>query len=375
MKLYKEDLVLYLYVLILIITYIIGDLSFKFNYIYLTCFVIIFCVIGINNRIRNNLLFFLPFFIFVSLNTDYFDIKQFFYLLQDLLMVFFIFFICDFIKYKNLSKEIQKKLFFFSILYIILYFLSTFDDSLYDMELGKVRYHGITGSTNVSSTTCVLFLIYIWEYIKVYFHRGKIICFILSFMILMLVTYVSKSRSLLLVLPYFIFQVFLLYTNIISRIIVSSIILSITIFIFLYNIDLIFDSLRISSDSSFNTREMITVTIIERIKDNYFFLPHGHNSGVQFLSDFLGEERYPIHNDFLKIIYEWGISGIIFLFISIGGLFVNKRNINNIFLLLFCMSSALHNILFLFYIWIPMMFIFSIKNRNDYNMGEKYGIR
>lgn len=359
------------YFLILVSIYFIGDLAFKLNPVFLVCFSFIIFITKLSKTALIKFIIFMPFLIFVTINTQIHRMYDVLHFLQDLVMTFFIISMCEYISKESMSIRIQKQVCLFSLLYIFLYLISAFDISRYDSELGVPRYNGITGSTNISSTTFVLLLVYFWEYLKANKLYGKVL-FIFFVALYSLVVYISKSRSLLFLAPYIFIQIYIIYHRVYQKIIIS-IFISILVFILYLNIDIIFENLRISSDSSFNTRGKISEVILDKIKENYFFFPYGHNTGNIFLANYLNEERYPIHNDFLKILYEWGISGIIFIIMTLGNLALKLKNINNILILFFAISAALHNVLFFFYIWMPLLLIFGMKNAHQ-NQGKNYEI-
>lgn len=349
-----------LYIAIMLFIFFVGDEAFRYNFLF---FLIFFTFLfSLNKNTILQFLFFSPFLFIIPLFQGVHDFKFLAYLTQDFLMVFFIFLLTFFILNGYISEKVQIGFFVFCVAYTLLYFLFSLNTSFYNYDLGVERYVGITGSTNVSSTIASLLIIYIWEYFKKN-KKDHFILFFLMVVMLSFIFYLSKSRSLLFIFPYVFWQIFIVPKSTFLRIPIYILSCFLVVSILLcFDILSLFKQFRIDSDSSFNTRNFITAIIFSNIKESYFIFPNGFNSGNEFLAKFLGEERYPIHNDFLKIWYEWGIGGVIFIILTLGRICFKCRNVNDLCIVLFFCSGALHNILYLFYIWIPLVFIFCMKN-------------
>lgn len=341
---------------------ILGVKFSSFNYLYIfTTFIAVF----IGNKIMTKSIFYkllitLVSFVFVLLFTNHH-------------ILYFFLELCVFstilvLLYKSLTTKINK--FYlknfnrFCLIYIVVYFLSYFvlSDQLIDSELG--RYAGFLGSTNFSSSFVCILLIYVYEYAKTINHNKKNIYFILCILFWGLLINITKSRTLLLILPYWLLQLyytFEFHTNKLKLMVFVPISILIIISIYLLvNFDLLFMTFRITDDGSYLTRELLYDLLLKRIKDSHYLVPNGFNDAYSFVQSYTKREGYAVHNDFLK--YWNDLGGVFFIYLFMVFLIIKKKlkNKNFIFIMVFVLSLALHNILFSMIIWLPLYFLFKL---------------
>jgi hypothetical protein len=135
----------------------------------------------------------------------------------------------------------------------------------------------------------------------------------------------------------------------------------VTIFILIYqNWTSIFINLRIINDGSFFTRGNMYASLWKGIKANYLIMPHGFYAANNYIR-MVTSLKHP-HNDILGYLYDLGIVfiGIILFMINNLRRFINA---NILFLLLYVIACALQNMMFSFYIWIPMFLILLIYRK------------
>jgi hypothetical protein len=282
--------------------------------------------------------------------------KNILYFFYDIFVIYVIFSSITTFAILRVSKKECKYILYFWHLYIILYLLGSINPSFYsNFESMGSRYMGITAGANLSSSIIMIGIIYIWEYYKK--NEKKInISWLIVVLIFILIVYISKSRTLLFLLPYLIYQVKFLKNK---TFIVLAIIIFLTIFLPVY-IDTITQAIRLIEDSSFNTRLSIYNFFWELIKNDFYITPHGSGSSRTIMQYLVGDNRYPIHNDLLKYWYEWGLFFFMIIFFIIKRLRV-YLTLNNILIFLFVLSTSLHNILFSVYIWLPIIGIFALQ--------------
>lgn len=239
--------------------------------------------------------------------------------------------------------------------YFFLFVLFIFEPSFYDSS--DNRYRGLLPSATVSSSVLVVLIIFSIEYHN---QKGKGKMFFFTALALIIVNLVlCKTRSVLLIFPYFIYQFYKKTNKNLKH--VS---LLLTLLLVLYGINLIInnaDFLRLSSDdSSFLTRTSLYEVQFAGIRQNYFIIPHGSGACIDIIKHITSDEFSP-HNSFLQYWYDWGISWLFFLIVLWRKInfFGEKYNckIHILLIMIFVSSCALHNILLYSYIWIPVMLI------------------
>lgn len=290
-------------------------------------------------------------FIFIFILT--YKASNIYYLITDLSLTAFIIFIIEKTKTINVYnlEAVLKFFYYLSIIYITLLLTSLFIPSF----IVDDRFKGLGFSCNITSSIALSICIYIY----IYNRKFSNLIFIIITLILLLLF--AKTRALL-----FGFPLILYYLN-------KNIGLKKTLFIFIpictYIIIYLFPTLekelRLSTDDSFNTRATIYIQMIEVLKNSLFVIPHGFNADQIYIDNFLGAKGFPVHNDFLKYIYNYGFLFILFL-VYIGKSFINIiHNKTELILIIFAFSSnALQNALFSVYIFVPFFFTLLLFKRN-----------
>jgi hypothetical protein len=137
-----------------------------------------------------------------------------------------------------------------------------------------------------------------------------------------------------------------------------------------FSSDILLGDFRIEKDPSLLTRIDMYEYIFQGIHKAYYFFQHGFNASIIDIENFIGEEKYPIHNDFLRYLYDWGVIWLIFLYFFFKQIVSLKKlglKFDFYLILLFVFSNLLHNTLFSFYIWIPLLFYLLLKKKRIFN--------
>lgn len=343
---------MYLYFLVLLMSMIIGGFG-KYNSIPVILFTLLFAIyVRQINVCICVICIFLPTMIYSLINKS-----AYIHIVLDIIDFYFIFSSINILKYLSFSSDISKKIFKYSLFLIFLSVFGMIIPNLYSFTDGKYRYDGIfTSSGNTSASIFCILGILIWEIYKKYnicFNRKKALLLFL-FLSYLLYVYVSETRTLLFAIPYWICQLL----NTFSK---KMVYLIGTVGLFLLSPSLISEigeKMRIQDDASYNTRLYLYTMLIDGIKDNWVVIPHGCHKAWDLVRIDADSEGLSAHNDFLKYIYDWGITFIILLiFIYKRISYICKLNINVLLILLAVSSFALHNILFLPLTWIPLIFI------------------
>ena len=161
--------------------------------------------------------------------------------------------------------------------------------------------------------------------------------------------------------PYWIYQYYLLYGK---KILFISVLLGLgfsgVTLIYLQN------HARFEEDASYMTRAAIYEIQINGILSNYIVIPHGANAAYSMVRNFTNDVNFSAHNDILRYLYDWGV-----VFIYIIGYIIRKFkkqklfNLNFTLIILAYMGFALHNLLFLPYVWIPFIFLIVILTNHS----------
>lgn len=289
-------------------------------------------------------------FIFIFIFT--YKTSNIYYLITDFLLTIFIIFFLEKIKTLNIHfLEPALKLFYrFSIIYIVLLLITLFIPGY----IVDGRFNGLGFSCNITSSIALSLCIY------VYIYNEKITNLIFVLFTLLLLLFFAKTRALL-----FGFPLILYYLN--KTIGIKKtlfILIPICLCIIIYFIPILEKELRLNTEDSFNTRAAIYIQMIEVLKDSYFVIPHGFNADQIYIDNFLGTKGFPVHNDFLKYIYNYGFLFVLFLIYIVNSFTPVIRNKNERFLIVLAFSSnALQNALFSIYVLIPFFFILFLFKR------------
>jgi hypothetical protein len=226
----------------------------------------------------------------------------------------------------------------------------------YIMVGSELRYTGLFISPTVFGIVSILIYIFFVKYIK-----NKILIFIIYFILFYLI-YLTKSRldvALVIIFPILILlHKYNLLKN--KKIIFTTImIISMSFYpIYTYfkiNYDIQQQERADASDSD-NTRIFYSLELVNQIeKNNYisFFLGNGANSSVNLI----GGEHKP-HNDFLRIIYDYGIVFFIIFMYALYKIYI--INIYSSISIIVYMFSFYHNMIFDIYVVILILIILSI---------------
>lgn len=352
------------YALILILAFVMGTKLAHFNFVLVTISAVIMFFMQKKKSVYIASVIWGGYCLFVFA----FNMTKIGYMLYDFFTVFFVFSIYHLISEKKMAKKEQKVVFLFFIIYIVLYLLFMKDKSLYSLD-GDERYMGIAGGANLSSTIISLMIVYLWEYLKLNMYKKRkqkmYYYFILGLYSFILIA--SKSRSVLLLLPYFVVE----STRYYKKVYVLSIVGVIFTVMFSYYFEKIQESLRLMEDGSFITRLGIYESLWTGIIDNYCVIPEGFNRGNELTEALVGE-KYPAHNDILKLWFEWGIGFFFFIGMTLKFLFRTPKNGSIVWILIFVLSTALHNILNSVYVVILLALIINLKvlNKNGLELHK-----
>jgi len=245
--------------------------------------------------------------------------------------------------------------------YFLLSLALTKTHMAYMMVGGDIRYSGmLLSSTTFGIVSIMLYIFFLKN------SRSIILKFSLYFILLYLV-YLSQSRlNLLLVL---LMPIFFLKKNVVfftknTKQYFLIAILFIILFYPIYEYVKIYyeiNSGRNNADASDNTRIFYSLKIISEIKINeiYFWFGHGANSSLSLI----GFNNIKPHNDFLRLLYDYGIIFSISYLIFLYRLFY--INIYMAFMIIVYMFSFYHNMVFDLYTLILIMMFSTTYNTKD----------
>ncbi len=257
------------------------------------------------------------------------------------------------------------------IIYICLNIVLSFSSYFYE-DTESHRFIGAFKSINSTQSIILLMLIFCLEYIKsqnISITKRKTFIILFIFIYLYFLN-ISKTRTNLFLIPYIIYNICLYFNKKHIFVILILFILYITLINTLL-IDKLFETYRIGSDSSLETRQNLYDAIFYKLKQNNYILPLGFNKATEYTQAITENSNFSAHNDFLRYWLEWG--GLFFIFILLLFLRLKsffKKNINNICILLFFISCGLHNILIAPHVLIPLFFILCLYN-NKISKQEK----
>lgn len=239
---------------------------------------------------------------------------------------------------------------------------------LYEFSTGAYRYNGIFGSGNSSSNTFLMLSILFWEFFKRLRKNSIVTKLVLVVLVLAFLMYVlaSQTRSMLMALPYWLYQFSLLF----GKKTIFSLAIIVVVSASAYLATALQEKLRMTEDASFLTRLQLYETEIEGIVANYVIIPHGAHKAWELAIDLTMNDQFSPHNDFLRFLYDWGIAFILLLIIFYKR--IKKRvgfDVNICLLLLAQSSCLLHNMWFLPIVWLPILIVFNLKCYKRYEQN------
>ncbi len=355
----KLTLLVLSYLLVLVLATLFtneGGIS-QFNAYILLVFVMLLVCLNPWNKSWNAIIVFASAIIMFSFG------QPILYVLIDCALVFFIFSCVDIGCKYTIEPCLLRFTRNISLTIIIISLLGILSPALYIQSDDGERYGGLFHAVNFSANVFGILGICVWEIAKLSNKSHK---FLLFFLVTALVLYMEAcgTRSLLFFFPYWLFQVYTLYRHtrygrfLLGLGVLGGVLLIPSLITFLTT------KLRFhEGESSLATRALLYYELWTGIEDNYIILPHGAH-GAQFLVErFTGHDFYSPHNDFLSYLYDWGL----FFILILWSVFLRLRrakiiNGNMVLILVALSSSALHNMLFSMYLWIPLTIIFVINN-------------
>lgn len=219
---------------------------------------------------------------------------------------------------------------------------------------GARRFLGTFGSVNLTSYVLVLMGTYLFLISR---FRYSIFAKTAYVVFLCYIQVVTGTKSLFAILPFMVFLLFDINWNLISKksAIVFLFTLTVLLIFTMSSLDYFFLVESYFSGSSLNTRAQIYEFMFLLIRETYAFIPLGVGySDSQMMLYFSG---YPIHNDFLKYLADYGFFSLfIFYIVFLKDVMLSAR-IRDLCLLLFVFSASLHNNLFSPYILIPFFMV------------------
>lgn len=284
-------------------------------------------------------------------------VSNIYYFITDFCIGLFILFITQKLKLVNrIEAANYLKIFYYgSLFYLFLILIAVFTPSL----TVDGRFAGLGFSCNITSSIVLILCIFLCIY------RRNIFVLLFVTIVISILLYFAKTRALLLVLPLLLYY----FQQKIGTKTTSIILLPLAIFLIVSNFSVLEDTLRLNADDSFNTRASLYLYMLDELRNSYFVIPHGFNVDQLYIDNLLRQEGFPVHNDFLKYWFNYGIFFWAFLFALYQQLKIFFRNKIEMLLIFFALSgNALQNALFSLYILIPFMFILlalKIENREN----------
>lgn len=248
-----------------------------------------------------------------------------------------------------------RRMYFFVLLAMVAGMASP---SLWDGD--SMRYLGIFHGTNLSASVFLMLGIAVWEMEKKGEGRLKVLLLLVA--VTLLYIWASGTRSLLLGLPYWLYQ---LFSRSMAWILFVFLLVAGMFYLF-EPAELIVEKVRLEKDDSMMTRSVLYLQLWTGILDNYALIPHGSHAGWDMIRAFTADLIYSPHNDFLNFIYDWGAIFYIFCIMAAVRLkrFV-RLNLEFGLILLALLSCALHNMLFNVVVWIPFTVILMARRTTD----------
>lgn len=247
------------------------------------------------------------------------------------------------------------------LLVCLLSILGFLNPLMYNIEDNESRYLGLFHRENQSASIFSMLSIAVWELEKKEKQRIEILLLlIIGFLGYM---WVSGTRSLLFVLPYWGYQLYISRKTRTLSILISVIVIIIYLPVFSEQIS---DKLRLEEEASFNTRSVLYARLWMGIKENYAIIPHGSYTATAMIQGYTRDPGFSPHNDFLKFIYEWGAIFYVFcIYLILKIRKYVKLDLEFLLILLALTSCSLHNMLSTVYLWIPFMFILAARRRTS----------
>lgn len=355
----KVSAISLLYFFVLLIAAILPNGISDYNaFVLLSFFVIYTLLIKSKNVYLTSLIF--------SIGVCIFSIFQYpLYTILDCILIFFIFgslYIGTHFLVKTRELQIIQNVY---LLICLISVLGISCPTLYKGEGDEIRYAGLFHAINFSACVFSILGIAVWEIEKKHKKRSSMLLLMIACFLIYL--WATSTRSLLFVLPYWIYQ---LSTGRKMRIFFV-LILIVGIICLPMIIDQLSAKLRLEdNETSMATRSVLYMQLLSGILDNYAVIPHGSYAATNMIIQFTGDTRYSPHNDFLNFAYNWG--AIFYFFILL--IFIKTKrylriNFEFLLILLAIASCSLHNMMFAIYIWIPFTIILIVrKTANNPNL-------
>lgn len=356
-RLYKLSNFLIGYLILMIIWPFIVDIeSASYNGIFIGLFAIFSFILSQKiSTVTFSILFASILFIFS---------ESYIHVLLDILLVIMIFSSLDIALNDSYRVPDIKHLRMWVVALIFLNVLMVFNPIMYTEDDDMRRYEGVFGfgSSNISSSLFGMLGILWWEIEKKITPLNKLTKFLyLNILCFLLIILMSKTRSALFFLPYWLMQIYI-FTNKAAFVIGVLGGLAYTIYTYFSNLQ---ELLRLEEDPSSITRMIMYESIFLGIKENHYVIPYGSNSSNIMAKVLTDDENFTVHNDFLRYWYDWGGIFLIFILLIIRRF---KKTFQISFelclIVLGYVSCALHNVLFLPAFWVSFIIIANIKNKD-----------
>jgi hypothetical protein len=361
MKVSRLQLLFYLYCFVLLLGIInlfpVADYGYIYSCFFIVCSLFLFPL----KKTIGNLIIISFFFILIFLYTH----GSILYMINTLItfgIVIHLLQIASWEKINITGKDILliKRII---IAYIALNLLASFSSAYFsDAEGSGRRFQGFMSSSNSSVTVIILLIMTLLEIYKQ--RKFNVFTFVVLFIVYLYFCFVTKSRTALFALPYFLYQLFVFKNTHNSLLLLLSSGFLIVIILFLMtNRTMIAQLMRLDANEiSFLSRANLYLDFLDELKKSFFVIPHGFHSGTIYARLITKKDNWSPHNSFLEYLYDLG--GI---FIGILAVITIKLkpfvNCNLLFIFLFAMSSALHNMAFSLYVWAPLFFILLITRK------------
>jgi hypothetical protein len=352
----KLRIILFFYFFVLYIGVINPSIPMDFGFIFSSILILLIILLYISKRSIRDLYFVFCSFLIILLHTH----SNIIYMFLDIIVFGIVIHLLNMAAKKNIMSKDISLIKILYIVYIAVNLLISLIPSYYSFPSSyssEQRFHGFMGS-NLSSTIIALFIITLWEIYKLgKSNRLSYLMFLAG--IYLYFFFISKSRTMIFALPYFLYQ----FTNIKKKNIFLSLFLLLFVIGFVYtNLEYFRTKLRFDpSEISYLSRANMYFMFLNRIKENNFIIPYGFNASTTYIRLRNGA-NWSVHNSILQYWYDYGIIFWIIMILIVSKL---KRfiNMNLLLILLFVLSSALHNLLFVYVIWVPLFFILLITRK------------
>ena len=283
----------------------------------------------------------------------------------------------------NLTKIYKFLYFSFLISVIYVMFLIFSGENMFEYDYGSYRF---IGSNGTAGSAIYYLTLYIPFFIN-YRYKNSKSSLIISLILASLILWTGSRMAILVLLSITFLDLYLQTIKKFLKLTYIVIFLSIIIYMILLLGERMFFGNEISvSNLNLSGRNILWEFVVEHSFDSVYF-GHGHGATTNLLleSKLMGGTRdYQVHNDYLKVYYNFGLFGLMIFFIFLFSIFKKIHHykdyshehlilfrINTSYLIGFLMFMLTDNILIYYFYFYPFLIFFFLmiygRNKEIYN--------